>query len=136
MGLIDIQQPLAQKVYELLLADTDVNNAVDGRIYDYVPHETAYPYVEIDDVNVENIDSHTAERVDGQVTINVWSRYKGRKEAREVLDKINLVLHNSSECFISNMTTVEFRRSFSNVLKDPDGSTVKGIIRYDFILGG
>lgn len=135
MALLEFRTPFMQKVYELLVADTDLSAAVGGRIYDNVPHETPYPYVEIGDLDSECEPTHTNERQAGQLEIHVWSNYKGTKEANQIIDLINKVLDNVDldlDCF----TTIEFRCSLAKASKDPDGTTIKGLIRYDFILGG
>lgn len=69
-------------------------------IYDYVvqPGEPEsetfdFPYVTIGDNIHDNWDTDTESGFDSTLSISVWSRHKGRKEALTIMDSIRAALH-------------------------------------------
>jgi hypothetical protein len=125
---------LAQKVYSLLTSDTTLMALITG-VYEQVPDNTAYPYVKIGDYDFSEWDTHTANGVDGDVTIKVWDQDRGENIVMQILNRIYHVLHNQ-ELGLSGFSTVVFRFRTGNIAIEPDGRTYQGIAIYHVILGG
>ena len=72
-----------------------------------------------------------------EVTINmdVWSQYKGSKEVKNLMDRIHTLLHDSS-LSVTGHNLINMRLEFIDVLRDPDGITRHGIMRFRAVLLG
>ena len=67
--------------------------------------------------------------------MDIWSRYRGSKEAKEIMDRIHTLLHDSS-LTVSGTNLINLRFEFSDLVRDPDGITRHGIMRFRAILLG
>jgi hypothetical protein len=131
---------LQQKIYELLAADTGsspagVSTLVTARIFDFVPDNSAFPFVTIGEMRPGEWGSHTGDGIDGTVVLHVFSQSAGRKEVMTVMNRIYQVLHNI-DLQITGFPTICFREESSEVILDPDGKTHHGVLQYRCILGG
>ncbi|MBP2303423.1 DUF3168 domain-containing protein [Azospirillum picis] len=98
-------------------------------VLDDVPQGQAFPYVAIGedvatpgplvDVDSEEIDA----------TIHVWSRYAGRKEAKEMMAAIKAALHDQSLA-VAGQELALLRFAFEALFVEPDGLTRHGVIRF------
>jgi hypothetical protein len=61
-------------------------------VYDYVPFEAPLPYVRLDYSQVYNDGTKTTELFNIIQYINVFSEYKGQKEVKEIIEKINTAI--------------------------------------------
>jgi len=117
-----------------------VYSALNGNIagvtvYDHVPFEpegapdSNFPYATIGEASAEPFDNDTTLGAYVDATVNVWSRYKGRKEVDTALDAIYGLLHRAS-LTASGYRIVDSLFSFSDVLNESDGQTRHGVIRF------
>lgn len=98
-------------------------------VLDDVPQGQAFPYVVIgEDVTTPgaliDIDS---EEIDA--TLHVWSRYAGRKEAKELMAAVKAALHDQPLA-VDGQDLVLLRFSFETLFIEPDGLTRHGVIRF------
>ncbi len=103
------------------------------RVFDHVPSETAFPYVEIGEVKAARFDSASRNGLDCTVTLNVWSRYQGRREAKQILDAIYAVLHDGTLSVAGNAHVLSAFIG-AETKRDDDGLTYHGIARYRVIV--
>lgn len=119
-------------VYTRLRAFTALTALVGGgtpRIYDHVPENGAsFPYVTIGDIQSLPFDTKDTIGQDQTVTINVWSRYKGNKEVKQILDAIYDALHRHALSLASH-ATVDCQYEFAETYRDED-NTRNGVIRF------
>ena len=66
------------------------------QIYDHVPPGTAFPYVTFGAVSVQPYDTKTEIGFEQIVTLNIWSRYRGSKEMKDILQALYDALHRAS----------------------------------------
>lgn len=81
LGLSD----LLNAVYDHLNSHASTSSY---RIYDYVPPNTAWPYIKIGPVmGTESADfsSKDTEAEDNMAMINIWSKYAGEKEVADMM---------------------------------------------------
>lgn len=109
--------------------------APDGSaaIYDHVPQETDFPYVSIGDTTSIEWDTDTSLGSEDTVTIHVWSRYRGRKETKEIQLELYNALHRHN-LTISGATTVTCDWEFAESEVDTDGLTRHGITRFRLLI--
>src|SRR5690606_40268145 len=67
------------------------------------------------------------------VTLHIWSRYKGFKEALEILDDLNRLLADQ-DLSVAGYDTAACFYEFSETLRDPDGKTRHVPVRYRIIV--
>lgn len=129
-----VQLLLQEKIYQTLKDDRTIQELCCG-VYDNVPDNSAYPYIEIGEDEYDDWSSHTHDGFDGSVWIHVWSEYPGRKEVKLIQNRIYELFHNQ-DMGIDNFPTVTFLQELCRNFKDPDGRTHHGVQRFDFLFGG
>lgn len=121
----------------LLARQRDATGAVTSgpAVYDHVPqppdggNDAWFPYVTIGDNDSNEWDTDTETGLDTTVTVHVWSRQRGRMEAREIQGAIYSALHRNDSLTVLGQETVLCQQEFAQVLVDPDGKTRHGIQR-------
>lgn len=117
-------------VHGALTGASAVTDLVSTRIYDAVPEGlSTFPYIELGDPVTEPWD---ASNMLGQVedlTIHVWSREMGRKQALGVLNAIHATLHRQP-LTVTGQNHVLTVKTYQTVFQDDDGETWHGVARY------
>ena len=111
-----------------LIADQTLMAKVKG-IFDAVPDNQTFPYVTIGDVT--SVPNRTLDKFGEEctITLHIWSRYNGFKEAAEILNDLNRLL--ADEVFsVSGWQMEGCYYDFSETLRDPDGITRHIPVRY------
>ena len=122
-------QALQQALYASLSGDATLVSLLGGaRIFDDVPQGTPYPYVTFAQSDATDWSTGTESGDEHIVTFHVWSRDAGRKSVHEILDRIRSLLHDQSLA-LSGHRLINLRREFCGVRREPDGDTLRGIIR-------
>lgn len=98
-------------------------------VLDDVPQGQVFPYVVIgeDVVTPGPLVDADSEEID--TTIHVWSRYAGRKEAKELMAGIVTALHDR-RLSVTGQDLVLLRFAFETLFIEPDGLTRHGVIRF------
>jgi hypothetical protein len=110
--------PLQQAIYARLTGDASLMGAVSG-VYDYVPEGAAYPYVAIGEaVEVPN-DSHDRPGLTVTFTLHIWSRYRGTKQAIQILGHVDRLL-NRTPLAVAGFRDVSLVVESSQMMRDPD----------------
>lgn len=123
----------------LTLLARDVNDATKPAIYDNVPEavdagsDSVFPYVTIGDDTFLEWDTDNSQGKEGTLTIHSWSRYRGRKEVKEIQGAIYDALHLSN-LNITGYYSVLMLSEYSETLVDPDGLTRHGVQRFRLII--
>ena len=111
-----------------------------GRIYDDVPEaaekadapDTEFPYVAVGELDAipDDVDASDGSRDDGvmeTLTLHVWSRYRGQKEVKQIMQQIKNLLHDTKITVTdrsSALAEVTIMRSFI----DQNGRTRHGVV--------
>lgn len=121
---------LQRSIYEALVNATGVTMLVGGaNIYDDPPQSAVYPFISLGESVARDWSTGTEDGEEHVLTLHVWSRASGKKEALGIVDAIKAVLHGS-QLAPTDHTLVNLRHLFSEVRQDPDGDTFHGITRY------
>ncbi|MDF2902369.1 MAG: hypothetical protein K0S25_7 [Bacillus sp. (in: firmicutes)] len=123
--------PLQETLFQRLTNDSMLI-AKNIKTYDDVPSSPSFPYISLGDDTVNNWSTKTSKGEEITHTLHVWSRYNGKKEAKEIMD---LVLQSitSTPLSIGSGFSMDFSRmEFMEVITDPDGITRHGIMRLRF----
>lgn len=121
---------LQKAFYLKLTADAALNALLGGpRIYDDVPVRGEFPYVTFGQTTERDWSTGTDIGGEHVVTLHVWSRAAGRKEADEIIDAVRTALHDQA-LSLSGHSLVNLRHEFSDARRDADGESYHGITRY------
>ena len=129
------QFALQTTIYSTLNGDNTLTNTLGAGVFDEVVENASYPFVSLGEETA--VDYSTKDLDGGEFTINihVWSQYKGSKQTKEIMDRIHDLLHDSS-LSVSGFNLINLRFEFSDILRDPDGVTRHGVMRFRAIILG
>ena len=129
------QFALQTTIYSTLSGDNTLTNTLGAGVFDEVLDNATYPFVSLGEETA--IDYSTKDLNGGEFTINihVWSQYKGSKQTKEIMDRVHDLLHDSN-LSVSGFNLVNLRFEFSDILRDPDGVTSHGVMRFRAIILG
>lgn len=103
-----------------------------ARIYDHAPPGAAFPYLVFGPIQITPYDTKTEIGFEQIVTLNVWSRYRGSKEVKDILQATYDVLHRASLSVTSEVDlTCEFHSA--EIAPENDGLTYSAAVRYSVI---
>lgn len=131
LGLFALQS----RIYATLNGDSNLTSTLGASIFDDVPQGSAYPFVSIGEEQSNEYGTMDLDGMDTALTIHVWSRYDGAKQTKDILDRIHTLLHDSS-LSVTGFNLVNLRFEFSDIMRDPDGVTRHGVIRFRAIILG
>lgn len=113
----------------------------DPKVYDFVPDNKAFPYVTLQILPWNDRGNHTDEGLECELQINVYHQPtatnpgRGNKTVQTIQARIDDLLHKQSFC-IDGWNILGLRRTFVDILTDPDNVTKHGIQRFKLLLGG
>lgn len=127
----DSQWAVQQAIYAALTGNAALQALLGNpaRIYDHVPDTPVYPYVTLGETFAGDFDTKSFDGMDQDVVLHVWSRYRGKKEAKQILGAIHDVL-NKQPLSVTGQNFVLCQFTFGQVFDDPDGLTRHGVARY------
>lgn len=98
-------------------------------VYDHVPQGSAFPYIVIGEDTSNQWDTDDSVGTDATCTIHVWSRERGKREVKLIMDAIYERLHRSEFAIVGG-SLIECQGEFAESFLDPDGLTRHGVIRF------
>lgn len=124
--------PIQIAVFTRLTAQlTDVN------VWDHSPSqpdglpESGFPYVMLGDDTSSAWDTDDSLGASCTITLHVWSRYAGKKEAKTIIGQIYTALHRqAANLTAAGYTFIDCLHEFSEVIDEIDGKTRHGVTRY------
>jgi hypothetical protein len=123
---------LQKSIFNALDGDSTLQNLVTD-VYDFVPENTAFPYVKVgEETSIDN-GTKTLQGNEHTLVIHTFSRYRGSKEVKEIMSRIYTLLHESS-LSVTGASLVNLRFEFSDVIKENDGFTSHGLQRFRAIV--
>ncbi len=128
------QFPLQQAIFSALNVSAVTSNLSCG-VFDDVPQSASYPYIVLGEETAVDFSVKDIQGGDFTVNIHVWSQYKGSKETKQIMDKIHDLLHNIN-LTVTGFNLINLRFEFSDIMRDPDGITRHGVMRFRAIILG
>lgn len=110
-----------------IFAALNGDSNITAGVYDFVPANAAFPYIQIGEIDRQPEDAQGAKGLEQFVTIHVWSDRRGKKEAQEIQGQIYDCLHRQTLA-VSGFVLMLLQSE--NIITDPDGLTRHGISRY------
>lgn len=121
---------LQKALFAKLSGDAAVVAALGGsRVYDDVPSRTEFPYITFGQSTARDWSTGTEPGREHAITLHIWSRARGRKQADEVMAAAESALHDAA-LTLEGHRLINLRHEFSEARREPDGETYHGIARY------
>jgi hypothetical protein len=124
---------LQEAIYTKLSGWAALSALAAGGIHDHVPQDVEFPYVVIGDNIATPADTDTTQNSDDVVIIHTWSRYRGKKEAKQIQQAIYDALHQKV-LSVSNAVFIDCNLTFQEIFLDDDGLTRHGVQRFLFFV--
>jgi len=129
-ALFAVQEAVAAQ----LAASAEVQSVLGATpaLYDHVPPGATFPYVAFGPAHITPYDTKTEIGFEHIVTLNIWSRYRGGKETRDIFQSLYDTLHRavlsvSGQVFLS----CEFHSADFGL--DSDGLTYHSAVRFSIM---
>ena len=129
------QFPLQTALFSKLNSDSNLTSTLGAGVYDDVPQGSAYPFVQIGDDTTRDYSTKDVDGSETTISIHVWSRGHGSMETKQIMDRIHTLLHDVS-LSVSGYNYINGRFEFADVLRDPDGITRHGVMRFRAVMLG
>ncbi len=122
-----------QAMHAALIADAPLGALVGARIYDRPPPDVAFPFVALGDMEVVAADTGAGIGADAgaahRLTLVVWSRAGGRREAKEIMSAVYEVLHNAP-LPVPGHTLVSLQFERGTLAHASDADALRGQLRF------
>lgn len=115
-----------------LTGDATLMAMVTG-VHSHVPQDTVFPYVAFSTMQASNWRTRTTDGIRATLTLKIFSRYRGSKEALDIIDQIKNVLDNNNAS-MTGCTMVSLRYNNSNAFQQADGLTWEGNISFHAVI--
>lgn len=122
---------LFSAIYSALSSDAALTAALGGagRIYDTPPEAAAVPYVVIGEETATDYSSSLTDAEEHTVTIHVWTEARSSLPNKTIQGLVRGALHEQGLA-LSAGTLCNLRCEFRETLRDPDGLSWHGVLRF------
>jgi Protein of unknown function (DUF3168) len=119
-----------QKAVHVALTNASALTILVGgvRIFDEVPRAASMPYITHGESIVRDWSTGSDAGHEHSITVHVWSRGAGRKQAHEILGCIEQTL-DQQHLPLDGHRLISLRHEYSEVRRDSDGETWRGLLR-------
>jgi len=131
MGMWDLQVSIKAKLDANSTLTGMLANGADS-IRDFVREDDAFPYIVSSEVVSRESDTMLYNGYDNLVSIHVYSRYKGQKEAKEIAEQVYNSLHKQ-DLTMSSGTHILTKFNSANYLIDADGETRHVVMNFKIV---
>lgn len=120
---------LQRAIYDTLTGDTTLVGLLNGpHVYDHVPRGTSFPYLTFGQSSERDWSTGGAPGHEHTVTLNVWSQARGRRQIQAIVAVMRGLLHEQP-LTLDGHTLVNLRHDVTEVRREPDGETLRGVVR-------
>lgn len=120
--------PLQTAVYDVLTADATLTGMVSG-VYDETPESAAVPYVTIGAILQSPDDGHDRQGLDVELTLHIWSEYRGYRQAATILQEVDRLL-DRAPLAVAGFEHVSIAHNQTEFMRDPDPDLRHVVVRY------
>jgi hypothetical protein len=124
-----------EAVYAALSSSAALQGMIGNpvRLYDVVPPAAAFPYVTLGDVSARDYDTKDRDGFEQMVVLHAWSRGRGRKELKNVMQAVYDILHRG-DLGVTGADFVSCRFQSASTQQENDGLTLHGVMRFRIIV--
>ena len=128
-----MEEALQKAIYDALTASPSMSVRDDIPTPADAGDKTKFPYVTVGECAVIPFDTDDSSGGDATISVNTWSRYKGRKETKNLQAEIYERLHRQ-ELTIDGFDFIACDFLSSESFLDEDGKTRHGISRFRVLM--
>ena len=123
-----------QAVMNALNASTEIRTLLGNppAIYDHVPPNAIFPYVVFGTTQILPHDTKTEIGFEQIITLDIWSRYRGGKEARDIFQAIYNTLHRAA-LSVSGQVFLSCEFHSADFITENDGLTTQATLRFSLL---
>lgn len=128
------QFALQEAIYSALNVSA-ITSDLNCAVVNEPTNDQSYPFIQLGEDRVDDYSTKVEAGGEYELNFDIWSQYKGSKECKQIMDKIHDLLHDSN-ISVTGFNLVNIQLDYSDILKDPDGVTRHGIMRFRAIILG
>jgi Protein of unknown function (DUF3168) len=124
-----------EAVYGTLTSNVPLQGLLGNpaRLYDVVPPAATFPYATLGDITIREFDTKDQTGFEQTIVLHMWSRYRGRKELKQIMQAIYDALQNAPLTVNgANYVSCQFQSASTN--QENDGLTLHGVMRFKIIV--
>jgi hypothetical protein len=128
-------QPASLSLRAALIANAKANSGLQSacggtvRFYEFVPERATLPYLQWRE-NARASDTTSDRGKEHEITINVWSRAEGRKEADQILHALETAWRDLAPQTLTDHRLVNIEFQMSDTIRTEGGQTYMGYARF------
>lgn len=104
--------------------------AVEGRVFDEVPPDVLFPYVELGEFQTVDDGAQCHDGLELYATLHVWSRGAGQPEVKTIAGAVRAALHEAALDLGSDWQFLEIAHESTRYPKDPDRRTSHAVLTF------
>jgi hypothetical protein len=121
---------LCAAIHQALNADGALTSVLGGaRVYDEPPRRATFPYVTLGEARVNDISADGGNVLEHQLTLHVWSRQGGHREAHIIAGALLQAL-DDAPLSPAGHRLVNLRFSLADIRRESDGRTYHALVRF------
>jgi hypothetical protein len=121
---------LRAAIHDALKSDTALSAALGGHhVYDEPPRNVAFPYVTLGDARIVDASADGGSLQEHQLTLHVWSRQGGHKEAHVITGALLQAL-DDAPLTPEGHRLVNLRFAIADIRREADGRTYHALVRF------
>jgi hypothetical protein len=121
-------------IYNALAANGSIQSLLGSppALYDHTPPGATFPYIVFGPISVQPYDTKTEIGFEQIVTLDVYSRYRGSKEAKDIVQATYDALHRAA-LTVSNEVFLLLEFHSADLALESDGLTYRAAARFSII---
>ena len=124
---------LQGEIVSALKADSTVASFVDARVHDFVPANTAFPFISIGEFQEIQDGTPCHDGIEIALTLHAWSQKKGEVEGKHIAQAIKEALHYK-DFILTDWALAEIAHRQTRTIADPDGVTTHMVVEFTALL--
>jgi hypothetical protein len=121
---------LRAAIHDALNADGTLTALLGGaKVYDEPPKAAVFPYVTLGEARIANFAAGDDPGEEHQLTLHVWSRQGGHREAHLVTGAVMQAL-DDAPLSLGSHRLVNLRFALADVRREADGRTYHALVRF------
>ncbi len=124
-----------ESVYNALAASSGVQALIGNppRLYDHVPPGVTFPFVAFGPLSAQAFDNKDQTGFAQVLTLDIWSRYRGSKEVKDILQALYDTLHRAS-LNVDDEVFLDCEFAAADLTPENDGLTYSGKAHFNIIV--
>ncbi len=104
--------------------------AVAARVFDEVPADVAFPYIELGEFQTVDDGAQCHDGMEVFAILHVWSRAAGQPETKTIAGAVRGAIHEAELDLGPAWQFLEIAHQDTRYLKDPDGRTSHAVLTF------